>query len=204
MCWNAGGKGTLKLEISQSTRRQSGRNCARQLVQKHTSRDTNIERSQHTHERQGERTAAGSHGATPLLPLPPLSSTSVRHLVGSLSTRSFPIRESGASFQRRCFAFTFLPSNNDELHFPSRLAFPALPSTYSRALFDERFAFVSPTPPISFLLPSHPPLSRATRNPSGMILILRREKERERDGDSIWKLTKLNFVGITFFNWLIS
>lgn len=133
--------------------RQSGRNCASHPASSEThvaSRVANIERSRYTRERQGERTTAGSHAAYTTFPSsasppafhfrsPPLSTI-------PLSTRVSPFREQGASFQRRCFAFTFLPSNNR----------PVSQRTYSLPVqafclpflvhsSTERFIFVAPT-----------------------------------------------------------
>lgn len=116
----------MKLEISQSTRRQSGRNCARasQFCEarvaryKHSSiRDTRA-RGEGRKNVGWFRTAL-HHFSLPLLP------TSVRHHVAAVAASLFPrgaslFAEQGASFQRRCFAFTFpsppFPSNNDGLH----------------------------------------------------------------------------------------
>lgn len=134
----------MKLEISQSTRRQSGRNCARasQFCEarvaryKHSSiRDTRA-RGEGRKNVGWFRTAL-HHFSLPLLP------TSVRHHVAAAAAAAaslFPrgaslFAEQGASFQRRCFAFTFpspsRPSNNDGLHSRTHRV--------SRALLDHSF-----------------------------------------------------------------
>lgn len=105
---------------------------------KHASRDTNIRAfAIHARGARGERTSAGFARRYTTFPSP---FTSVRHHVAAAAASLFPrgaslFAEQGASFQRRCFAFTFpspsRPSNNDGLHSRTHRV--------SRALLDHSF-----------------------------------------------------------------
>mgnify|MGYP004580878649 CR=1 FL=1 len=155
--WQEGEKETLKLgNFPKYTGDKVAVTApAIQPVQKHTSRpalQTSSVRDTRANARVKERRLVRTL-PTPLFPLPPPlpPSTSVRHLFPRfLFPRAF--REQGASFQRRCFAFTFLPSNNR----------PVSQRTYSLPVqafclpflvhsSTERFIFVAPTSSIRSL-----------------------------------------------------